>query len=203
MKYTPLNHWGIALSIAVFDSPAIRECGTLRMVSLTFPKTMLENNHQRSRLDLVIRPFTPEDATQVSELICRCLREVNIQDYTSEQIERMIPGFSPDTLPARFAGCDTALALLNNTIIGIGLLATNEIRTMFVSPDHHGHGVGKSIMQHLERLALQRGIPELIVFSSVTARDFYASQGYHIVETTEHPIAGTRYKAVKSLPASL
>lgn len=149
---------------------------------------------------LAIRAFIPSDAAVVSQLICRCLVETNIKDYSEPQIQKMLPGFAPDCLVERFSGDDVFVAEGPSGVVGVGRLHGNELGTMFVSPDHHGHGVGRAIINYLENLAAARDIEELVVFSSITAREFYAKLGYLVGEASEHPIAGTRFKCTKRLP---
>lgn len=60
-----------------------------------------------------------------------------------------------------------------------------EISAVAVSPDRHGHGVGREIVSAVERLAHRRGIAE--VFALTLAPQFFANLGYRIVERSRYP----------------
>ena len=103
-----------------------------------------------AREEITLRPFAPSDARAVSEVICRCLVEVNLKDYGAEAVAGMLPGVAPDKLLERFGGTQPIVALRGRDVVGIGLLAGNEIRTMFVEPSFQGRGIGRHILRHLE-----------------------------------------------------
>lgn len=144
------------------------------------------------------RSFESGDSARVSEIICRCLQEVNSRDYPPDEIAGMLPGFAADRLAERFAGTDAIVAVRNREIYGIGLLAGDEIRTFFVDPDIHGGGIGKALLGHLEDLAWSRGIPKISLSSSVSSKDFYARHGYVLIEEVNHPVGGRMFKMEKT-----
>ena len=50
---------------------------------------------------MTIRRFIPEDAEEVSALITRTLREVNIKDYTAEYLEKIVQRNRPEDVLER------------------------------------------------------------------------------------------------------
>ena len=56
-------------------------------------------------------------------------------------------------------------------------------------PDYQGHGLGKGLMALLEREALQRGLGEVRLHSSLNAERFYLGLGYEVTETGAIPVA--------------
>jgi GNAT superfamily N-acetyltransferase len=67
---------------------------------------------------------------------------------------------------------------------GVRFLDTEaaEIKTMFVSPAHRGHGVARSILVELERIAREHGCPRTQLDTSdylTGAVALYRSAGYH------------------------
>ena len=56
----------------------------------------------------------------------------------------------------------------------------------FVAPDAQSRGVGKLLMAEIEKAARERGIPTLVVPSSVTAETFYARLGFKALRSAYH-----------------
>ena len=53
-----------------------------------------------------IRSITASDFERVSEVITRCLKDVNIKDYGVEHIAKMLPTFASTNLAEWFKGAD-------------------------------------------------------------------------------------------------
>lgn len=98
-----------------------------------------------------IRPFHLKDSASVSNIIHRCLREVNIRDCGEAHIERMLPTFAADNLPRWFEGAEPYVLVAKDTIIATGTLRGHDIQTVSVLPEWHGKGYGKQLMTFLEQ----------------------------------------------------
>jgi GNAT superfamily N-acetyltransferase len=151
-------------------------------------------------MTLRIREFQPGDATALSTIICRCLREVNSVDYSSAVIEELAKSFTPEKI-ARFPEERSVfVAEFGGTAIGTASLArdnrTTEEKyvclTVFVLPDHQGTGVGKALMKTVECAARGKGADNLQVPSSITALPFYTKLGYTPVSDLK-PKAGDHW----------
>lgn len=76
--------------------------------------------------------------------------------------------------PANF----TLLATAEDKIVGVGMIQNNKILLLYLLPDFINKGIGKMLLGQLERHAKQNHIQEVEVNSTITALDFYLSQGY-------------------------
>lgn len=66
-----------------------------------------------------------------------------------------------------------------------------------VEPDLQGHGIGKLLLEHIERHAAESGAVELALDTAIPARhliDFYARCGYQVVDHCQWP--GHSYASV-------
>lgn len=145
-------------------------------------------------MPLRIREFRVGDETALSTIICRCLREVNSADYTSEVIEEHAKSFTPEKI-ARFLdeGRRVFVAESDGTVTGTASLARDNrtteeeyiCLTVFVLPEHQGTGVGRALMERVERAARGKGAVNLQVPSSITALPFYTRLGYTPVSDRE------------------
>ncbi len=74
-------------------------------------------------------------------------------------------------------------------VVGVARLQTNEpgigqVRCVAVSTTAQGKGVGKKLMSHLEKIAEQQGITEIILEARENAVPFYQSIGYEVTKTS-------------------
>jgi amino-acid N-acetyltransferase len=75
-------------------------------------------------------------------------------------------------------------------IIAVGALerfgTAALVRSVVVAADRRGSGLGRTIVQELERVAPAARISRLILLTQ-TAREFFARQGYRVIERSEAP----------------
>lgn len=62
--------------------------------------------------------------------------------------------------------------------MGTASLDGRVVRTVFVSPSNQRQGIGRKLMEAVERVARDEGVNVLSVPSSVTAEAFYTGLGY-------------------------
>lgn len=127
---------------------------------------------------LAIRDATVEDAGAISRLVIETVRATNARDYTPDVVAEVIDNFSPERVADRMTGRKVFVACLKGEIVGTASLDGPKVRSVFVSPSLQGHGVGSSLMRHLEHLAAQSGLSRLEVPSSLTAEGFYRKLSY-------------------------
>ena len=60
------------------------------------------------------------------------------------------------------------------------------VRSVVVAGDRRGSGLGRTIVQELERVARAGRINRLILLTQ-TAREFFARQGYRVIKRSEAP----------------
>ena len=133
-----------------------------------------------------LRPARPDDARGISEVIVSALRETNAKDYPQDIIEKMEKDHSPDAVLELMTKQRVFVIVAEERIVGTGSLDGKMVRTVFVSPDCHGQGIGKKLMREIERSARDFGVPKLEVFSSITAEGFYTRLGFTIVSEIDH-----------------
>ena len=105
-----------------------------------------------------IRKLKTEDTQALSEMITVTLRTTNAKDYSESYLENIILRMQPDNLLTSAAGRHFYVAKENGRIVGTGAIGpycgkTDEscLYTVFVHPDFQGNGVGRLIMEALER----------------------------------------------------
>lgn len=148
-----------------------------------------------------IRPYTPEDSEQASNVIIRCLREINSRDYTPGQVERLCQEFTPEKVQKRFSDRESFVAVQGDQVVGTATLKGDELGSVFVRPDLHGSGIGRHLTEHVEATARQNGMSVLRAYSSLAAIDFYAHLGYERLQEKLEPDGEVTIEIEKDLQA--
>ena len=134
---------------------------------------------------MIIREFLSEEAEEVSKLIAKTLREVNIKDYTMEYIENSIQKLHPKNILERAKWNHFYVAYEENKIIGCGAIGPywnreneSSLFTIFVLPEYQGKGIGRKIIETLEQDEYFLRANRIEIPASITATPFYLKMGY-------------------------
>jgi N-acetylglutamate synthase-like GNAT family acetyltransferase len=133
-----------------------------------------------------IRPAQAGDAADISRVIIRALRETNAKDYTPDIIARVELSFSSAAVERLIDQREVFVAEMDNRVVGTASLDGQTLRTMFVLPDVQGRGIGRLLVQRIERVARERQLAILTVPATVTAEAFYARLGFTAVREAYH-----------------
>lgn len=132
-----------------------------------------------------IRRFREEDAKQISNLICRNFKEVNIKDYPPAEIERLVSIFTPEYIKERAGKGHMYVACEGEKIVGTatisdyyGSKSESVILSVFVLPELHGKGIGRELIETLENDELGVRAERIEIPASITAYEFYRRCGY-------------------------
>ncbi len=80
------------------------------------------------------------------------------------------------------------VAVVGSQVIGTGMidLDSGKIDAVCVHPNHMGTGVGREIMSHLEKLAIEAGLNQLKLDSTLNASSFYRTCGFVGYKVTKY-----------------
>ncbi|MGX8715977.1 MAG: GNAT family N-acetyltransferase [Lachnospiraceae bacterium] len=134
---------------------------------------------------MIIRRFIPNDEEKVSALIAETLREVNIKDYSREYIEKVVQSLQPEDILKRAKWTHFYLVCDGDRILGCGAIGPywdkvdeSSLFTIFVSPEYHRQGIGRKIIETLEKDEYFLRAHRVEIPASITAAPFYIKMGY-------------------------
>lgn len=136
---------------------------------------------------LKIRLFESQDAEQIAQLFHETVREVNIQDYSSNQVKV----WAPDDIYFRnwVEVCSSRFTFVaddEGIIAGFGELETDgHIDCFYCHKNYQRRGVGSQIYQAIEAKANELSLSRLFVEASITAKPFFQRQGFSVVKEQE------------------
>jgi N-acetylglutamate synthase-like GNAT family acetyltransferase len=124
----------------------------------------------------MIRQFNIQDAQYCCNLIHNCIREdLSISDSLRKKLLEIE---TPQSMVERARLFYVAVYEQGSGIQGIAGLDLNEIRLLCVAPECQRSGIGRALLKHITTMTPKYFFKELFVYSSVSAVDFYKSQGF-------------------------
>ncbi len=143
-----------------------------------------------------IRRFEEGDAEEVSALVIRTLRTVSIRDYSEAYIEDLVQRMQPPDMRKRAEWTHFYVACHSGRIVGCGAIGpywdrVNEscLFTFFVLPEYEGRGIGRRIMDALEKDEFFLRAERIEIPASITAVPFYLKMGYGYRDGVREPDA--------------
>jgi len=145
----------------------------MRTAARSRPPRCRGNGHEARCLimsaPVLLRPATGQDAESIRSLLERC-------DLPTQDLGRSEPDFT--------VACDGPL------LVGVGGIerfgATGLLRSVAVSPQHRGMGIGQTLVADLERRAFTGGVTQLVLLTQ-TAQAFFEHLGYRVIERAGAP----------------
>lgn len=160
-------------------------------------------------MKLEIRKFEDKDLDELSSLISRVLREINIETYSKEIIEALVETNTPNKL-SKFARKEDNLVLVCLTdreqiydkdnfskIVGTVSLVKNRVRKLYVDPDYQRRGIGTKLVREIEQKAVERGYSYVFLTADPDVVGFYQKLGYKKQEEERESIDNLSFEVVR------
>jgi GNAT superfamily N-acetyltransferase len=124
----------------------------------------------------MIRQFKPQDASSCCTLLLRCLeRDFS---YPPSLKQKILSTETSQSMVERAKTYYIAVYEEKDQILGLAGLDLNEIRLLYVSPEHQRQGIGRSLLAHLQAMVPQTLFSEVFVYSTKQAASFYKTCGF-------------------------
>jgi putative acetyltransferase len=130
-----------------------------------------------------LRPYLPADREALAILMQASIAELAVDDYKADQIDAWAAMAEGEAFARRLASGLTLVALDEALeIVGFAVLVENRaVAHVHVHPDLVLSGIGRTLVEALQALALARGGEALTADATDNAKGFFASLGF--VET--------------------
>lgn len=134
---------------------------------------------------ITIRRFKETDAENISRLVRRNMLEVNSKDYGLEAMQKLAEEYNAGKILQTAGYAHMYVFEWKEQIVGVGAISSfwgseteSILLTIFVLPELHGKGIGKIIIDTLEKDELFTRASRIEIPASITATDFYRKFGY-------------------------
>ena len=132
-----------------------------------------------------IRRFKEEDAKEVSDLIRKTILISNTKDYPKDLMDALIETETPEHVLQRASWTHFYVVVDKQQIVGCGAIGPywgkedeSSLFTIFVLPEYQGKGVGRSIVEVLEKDEYFIRAKRIEIPASITGVPFYLKMGY-------------------------
>jgi len=123
-----------------------------------------------------LRKFKKNDAVKTSIVMRQSVTKS--ENLSKKTIKFLCDYYSPKRIVNNSKKMDIFIVHDKDKIYGTCSLLGNRISKMFVHPKYQKKGIGKKLLNHIEKLAKQRGMKRVRVRSSSNAYEFYEKLGY-------------------------
>lgn len=131
---------------------------------------------------LKIRRATEFDVENITNLFYETIQSINSKDYSQEEIDDWsswkndVEKWKAGILEEYFV-----IAQLKDKVVGFASIAKDGyLNFMFTHKDFQRKGIAKTMLAELEIIALQQKNDCIYSDVSITAKDFFLSQGYSV-----------------------
>jgi len=132
--------------------------------------------------DIKIRKLNKKDLPLVYRLIQNTIDFSYSGVYPPEAIEFFKDYHNKENIIKDAAAGYTIVAERDGEILGTGTLLDTNIRRVYISPSYQHRGIGKLIVQELERKALLKKLSTLDLEGNIVSRQFWEAMGFTIRE---------------------
>jgi putative acetyltransferase len=141
---------------------------------------------------MIIRRYQPGEESAIWDIYFRATHESNCRDYHSDLLYRWAPA-DPNMgeWSERCIQKNPFVAIIEDRIVGMAELEEDGfVDYFYVSPDFQGQGVGSKMLARIESEAVEMNLSELRADVSLTAKEFFESRGFIVIEARSNVIIG-------------
>ncbi|PMG42391.1 GNAT family N-acetyltransferase [Vibrio lentus] len=141
-----------------------------------------------------IRNYQPNDNKALWEIYFHTVRNINVRDYSQEQVEAWAPSnFDSELWQKCLHRIQPFVAEFDGRVVGYTDLQPNGlIDHFFCHHEYQGKGVGRALMEHVFQIGSVRGVSRYFSEVSITARPFYENFGFTVVNEQEVEMRGVK-----------
>ena len=153
---------------------------------------------------MLIRRFEETDADAVSRLIIETIRISNTKDYSAEMMEELVKREQPADVLNRASWTHFYVVESDDRIVGCGAIGPywdkqdeSSLFTIFVLPEYQGKGIGRMIVETLEKDEYALRSKRIEIPASITGLPFYQRMGYTFKNGQDKPDEEQLYRLEK------
>jgi GNAT superfamily N-acetyltransferase len=127
------------------------------------------------------RLATLDDAAALFDLRRRSILELAVRGLPSGEAEAWVAKHTLARMERKLREFEIWVAELDRGIAGWGAIGGDYLEGLYTAPEFAGRGVASGMLDRLEGLMRNRGIPTVRADASSNARDFYLRRGFRLI----------------------
>lgn len=130
---------------------------------------------------MIIRKYKSSDCKELSELFYNTVHNVNVKDYSKEQLDAWAAGnVNLHEWNQSFHEHYTLVAVTDDVIVGFGDIdATGYLDRLYVHKDYQNQGIATAICNVLEQAVYT---DKVRTHASITAKPFFLQRDYKVIK---------------------
>lgn len=144
---------------------------------------------------IIIRPYIPDDAKQLAEIFYNTIHNINVMDYSEDQVNAWAPTTSLELTGwmKKWENINPIVALIDNKIVGFTEFEpSGHIDCFYVHHEYQGVGIGSALMNEIFNQANNLNLKRVFAEVSITAKPFFESKGFKVVKQQMVEIRGVK-----------
>lgn len=125
--------------------------------------------------------YSHNDISEICNMFCDTVRNINKRDYMPEQIDAWAGGIDKDKWNKSLSEHYSLEVKVLGKIAAFGDIDGEYLDRLYVHKDFQGLGYGKMILDSLEEHAIQSGYRKIRTCASITAKGFFEKYGYRVI----------------------
>lgn len=121
------------------------------------------------------------DAREISVCRQKAIKKLNSKEYSEKGLKDLIDNSSFSSVILDLADYEIFMLVEEKNVIGTVSLGKNQIGELYVDPDYAGRGIGKKLLNFIEKYAKSKEFSDVYVFSTLSSESFYKKNGYRAV----------------------
>ena len=141
-------------------------------------------------MNIQVRRYKDGDAPEICKIIKEDILSENIYDYTKREIDDLIKEQNEELIEKRSKEFHVYVFMDNEKIVGVGMigpywgsLTESSFFTIFIDPTYKGKGLGRKIIETLEKDEYYKRATRIEIPASITAVEFYKHMGWKFKRT--------------------
>jgi putative acetyltransferase len=132
---------------------------------------------------MIIREYKLSDTKAIMNLFYNTIHEINIGDYTQEQVDAWAPkNMDYEVWHKRLQAKVPYIAENDGEIVGFGELESDgHIDCFYCHSKYQRKGIGSKLLKYIENTAKLQEIKRLYTEASITAKPFFENKGFSLV----------------------
>lgn len=131
--------------------------------------------------EVIIRKYESSDCEELSELFYNTVHNVNVKDYSKEQLDAWASGnVNLHEWNQSFHEHYTLVAVTDDVIVGFGDIdAAGYLDRLYVHKDYQNQGITTAICDALEQAV---NTDKVRTHASITAKPFFLQRDYKVIK---------------------
>lgn len=130
---------------------------------------------------MILREYNIEDCKEIVDLFYQTVHNINIQDYTKEQVDAWAnKNININIWHQSLVKNYCLVAIKNDLIVGFGdINQTGYLDHLYIHKDFQNQGIATKICNKLEK---KFPVSKITTQASITAKPFFLKRGYQVIK---------------------